>query len=116
MPSHFKLAIRYIDHIVRKTRVGGKPLICHHSKIFIIDKTVAGKVSRWAGSEGEYLSSKKVNKKTAHGITHHHEQHHNLLQAGHPNEYRGCLSRGKSGADSLELQFVTHGAFFVGNP
>jgi hypothetical protein len=37
----------------------------------------------------------KVDKKTAHSITRHHEQHHNLLQASHSNEYRGYLSRKK---------------------
>ena len=39
----------------------------------------------------------KVDKKTAHSITHHHEQHYNLLQTSHSNQYRGCLSSKKSG-------------------
>jgi len=39
----------------------------------------------------------QVDKKTAHSVTLRHEQHHNLLQASHSNEYRGCLSSEKSG-------------------
>jgi hypothetical protein len=47
-----------------------------------------------------------VDKKTAHSdsITHHHEQHHNLLQASHSNEYRECLSSKKSGKKKPALQ------------
>ncbi|MHC4216558.1 MAG: hypothetical protein ACYSWP_24685 [Planctomycetota bacterium] len=43
------------------------------------------------------VQATQVDKKTAHSvsITHHHEQHHNLLQAGHYNEWARCLSRKK---------------------
>jgi len=49
-------------------------------------------------SVGQKADNKpKVDKKTAHSITHHHEQHHNLLQTNHSNGYRVHLSSKKSG-------------------